>query len=499
MTQGIGDYNGILRSPYAVVSQPVTGPLNLLDQFGRVMPPTNDPAWQRPTELLTDPDRLKAGANVIPRQIPIIETQEIWQVSDVRNAVFQLSQGFFDQASQLVEAILADDRVQATLGSRTDGLLGAPVDHIIPEKMKGSAAAKEVCGAWCDAWDTIANEPAMATLLEWDHMLKFSPAQLIWSEPDENDIMVPTVTQFHPRYSYWHPTLYRYIAITMDGQIPITPGDGTWVIHASRGYYRGWMHGAVRAIATPWLLRNFARRDWARYCERHGMPALLALTPAAADPAQVAMFRAALANLGQESVVQLPQGVDKQFSYDLKLLEATDANWQAFPGFMDRMDMCIVLALLYQNLTTEVTEGSFAAARTHADVRQAALKADARALARTIYTQIARPFAAMNFGDANLAPKTTWQITPYEDNEAAARTWASFTSGVYQLKQAGKDLSALKPVAKSFGLDLSMTDVTDAPQPVAPAGPAGAPKGGGNTGTKPPVPKVRASRAKRAA
>jgi hypothetical protein len=489
-TQGSGDYNGILRSPYATVSQPITGPQNLYDQFGRVIPPTNDPAWQRPTDPLKDTTALRAQAGVIPRQIPIIDTQEIWSVADTRSAIFQLSQGFFDTPSQLVEAILADDRVQATLGSRTDGLLGAPVDHVVPRKLKDSPAAKEVCDAWCDAWDQIANEPAMGTLLEWDHMLKFSPAQLIWSEPDDDDVMIPTVTQFHPRYTYWHPTLYKYIAITMDGQMVIEPGDGTWVIHASRGYYRGWMHGAVRAIATPWLMRNFARRDWARYCERHGMPALLAMTPAAADPNQVALFRAALANLGQESVVQLPQGVDKQFSYDLKLLEAQDANWQAFPGFMDRMDSCIVLALLYQNLTTEVTEGSFAAARTHADVRQAALKADARALARTIYTQIARPFAAMNFGDANLAPKTTWQITPYEDNEAAGRTFVSFASAVASLKQAGKDLTALAPVAKSFGLDLSMTDITDAPPPVVAAAPMSKPAAGGNAASKPPVPKV---------
>jgi hypothetical protein len=42
----------------------------------------------------------------------------------VRAALEQLVQGLFELPAQLCDSIVGDDRVQATMGSRTGGLLG---------------------------------------------------------------------------------------------------------------------------------------------------------------------------------------------------------------------------------------------------------------------------------------------------------------------------------------------------------------------------------------
>jgi len=367
--------------------------------------------------------------------------------------------GLFDIPSQLCDTVMADSRVSATLQSRTGGLLGRPVKHEIPKGFEDDDEAKLCRKIWDRNWNRIFPESMASEFLRWSVMQSFGIAQNVWDTSGK--YWIPEPSLWHPRYSYYH-WLYRcYVAISMDGQIPITPGDGSWVLHAPHLGYRGWMRGSVWSIAPWWLARNYALRDWARYSERHGMPILLALTPAAADPAQIGQYRGSLSTLGQETIVSLPQGVEPQYSYDLKLLEATDQGWLGFKQLIDQCNSEITLSIMGQNLTTEVKEGSFAAARVHADVRQSILQADARALERTIYQQIARPFAALNWGRPEIAPITTYDLEPYEDAHTQAQTFQAFGAAIMELRRAGKEVSNIVELAKAFGLNLRVAEVTD--------------------------------------
>ncbi len=460
---------GPIDAPGAIITK--LSDMALVDQFGKVIPPLNDPAWQRPSDPLKRGDP-RASAMVINREIPNLNIGTSWGVDDVRRALVDLPIGMFDLPSQLWDAVRGEARMQATIGSRTGGLFGRPVRHTSASlpSVKGSRAAKECRDAWVQAWPTMMPEPVLSEIQEWGVGLGFAPAQLLWDT--SNPVWIPHVRPWATRYTYYHWTLRCYVALTMDGSVPITAGDGHWLNHAPHGEYRGWMHGAVRAIAQPWLISSYAYRDWARYSERHGMPIIKAMTPAAGDKDEIAQYRNSLATLGQESVIALPQGVEKQFGYDLDLLEATDQAWQGFAQLIDRCEMSIVLALLHQNLTTEVKEGSYAAARIHGDVRQSALEADGRALSQTIYRDIARPFAALNFGDPDLAPKTSWKITPYEDSATAAKTFVDFATAIATMRKSGykpKGPDNLRRLASTFGLRLTSADFVEE-EPILPGG-----------------------------
>jgi hypothetical protein len=440
-----------LLSPLATISQ---NPNKVLDQYGNQVT-TSDPAWQSPSDPLDiSAKKLESQAKVISREIPITVVQTGWSIQEVRQAIEGLVVGLFDQPAQLVDAITGDSRVQSAMQSRVGGLLGKEIRHKLPTKYKDSSLAKECYDAWTSHWPNMATEAILADMQLWGSSLGFWTGQSLWDT--SGDYWLPYLSTFHPRYTYYHWLMRKYVAITLDGQVPITPGDGHWVMHAPYGMYRGWMRGNVRPIAPWWLARNYALRDWARHSERHGMPIGLAITPFGAAPDQISNYRNQLANLGQESIIQLPQSPDPQIgSYDLKWLETNGQSWDGFAGLITQCNSEITLSILGQNLTSEVKEGSFAAARVHADVRQSILEFDARVLTQTIYTQLARPFAAINFGNPDLAPKSYWDITPYEDNKAAADTFVAFASAVNLIKSSGNVVTDITELAAQFGLRLS--------------------------------------------
>lgn len=414
----------------------------LYDAIGRPIAPSNDPAWQPPKDPLRAVS-LTEQARAISREIPITTIATGWDVPGARLALEDLVIGLFDAPAQLSDAVMrSDSRVQSALNQRL-GLLGRPVSFELPEEYQDSDLAKECLRAFRRAWRTIAAEPVMSELQRWAIMLGFGPAQILWDTSGE--YAIPHPLPWHPRYTYYHWQYRALVAITMDGQTPIIAGDGHWINHAPHGQYRGWMRGAVSAITPWWLSRAYALRDWSRYSERHGLPMLKAKMPAVGDPNQQASFRAQLHRLGQETVFHLPQFTEPAVSYDVDLLEAKDTAHEGFRMLIAQCNEEITLALNAQTLTTSMpAEGgsSYAAARVHADVRQALLEADARALAETMYEQIARPFAAINFGNPDLAPRVLWDVTPFEDAETKGKAFQLFVSGYYQLRQAGFEMSA---------------------------------------------------------
>ena len=435
-----------LRHTMAVTA----GPLSIESQFPVVVPPTDDPAWQPPIDPASQPGA-RTRALVINREVPIVTVQTAWDIAAIRRAIEGMVAGLFDESAQLTDAIVGDSRVQSALASRCGGLLGRPIEFDM------APGGKACLDAWKRVWPTIGTEAALGDFLRKTPLMGFQHGQLLWDTSDDA-LWIPHLHPWHSRYTYYHWTLRKHIAITLDGQVPIIQGNGHWVSHQPHGSYRGWMHGAMRAIAPWWIARNYALRDWARYSERHGMPILLAITPWGALPEETGAFVNAVATLGQESAMKLPQSNDDSFGkYDLKLLEASDQAWLAFAGLVTQCNSEITLALLGQNLTSEVKEGSFSAAQVHADVRQDILESDARALENTIYMQIARPFAEINFGDANLAPRTRWCVTPVERSTIATTALVQFAQAISALYSSGMQVDNIDDLAASMQLNLKIS------------------------------------------
>lgn len=402
--------------------------------------PQDKPGFQPPRDPLKG--RSKDDPHLVYRDLPNVNSVTEWEVEHLRKALRENIIGVFDGPGQLADWALGDDRVQATLGSRISGLFGREVifEPSNERAVRGSRAAREVLDSWVDCWPQFATPAALTEMQAYTVLMGWEPAQLLWDTSEE--IWCPYLRPWHPRFTYYHWDLRHYIAISQDGQIPITPGDGQWVLHAPFGEYRGWIRGAIRAVAEPILMRHWAYRDWARYSEKHGIPILKAYAPASSDETQRDPFEAALANLGSESTILLPRGVDGNIGYDVAFAEPADESWQSFPGLIDRCDMSIVLAILFQNLTTEVKGGSFAATTAHMDIRQGGLEFDNNAWRYTLRSQVARPFAQFNYGDARLAPWTKYDITSQEEYITNSERFLKFAAAVEILRRGGVEFDS---------------------------------------------------------
>jgi phage gp29-like protein len=429
--------------------------------FEEPVPPTDDPAWQPVQDPTENPEALKDRASVINREIPNINVQTGWTIGQTRTALASLMAGIFDTPAQLIDSMVGDSRIQASLASLNGGLFSRPIRWSIPPAFEDDDEAKECLDQWQEAWPNIGTEAALSDAMLWDSMIGFWTAQLLWDTSDP-DVWKPHLVPWHPRFTYYNWPLRKFIAVTMDGQAVINGGDGHWVLHAPHGEYRGWIRGAVRGVAPWWLSRNYALRDASRYSEKHGFPVTKAWTPFGADPKAIADFRATLSRLGQESIAQLPRSSDPTVGlYDIEYLEPKDQSWEVFFKLIEQCNMEITLALQAQNLTSEVKEGSLAAAREHGDVKQTLLGSKSRGFCRTIYTQMARPFAAINYGRAEIAPRMTWDIDPIEDRVQRAEALKVLATVLYTLRQAGKKVTDVEALARSLGLNLSAGDLED--------------------------------------
>jgi Protein of unknown function (DUF935) len=416
-----------------------------------------DPGFQPPFDLLDDGSKFRVEK--VYRDVPLVTVQTSWTVPQIRYALAQHMQGIFDSSAQLVDAMLGDDRVQATMGSRLAGLFGREIRIRAPRGLEDSRAYKECEDGWYASAEELLTGWALQETAAYTTFMGFGHGQLVWDASSFPWRPIPR--PWHPRYEWFDWLSRQYVAISQDGNLPILCGDGKWYGHLPYGTYRSWIRGTVRPVAEPWIIRHFAIRDWARFSEVHGLPTRVGYTPAAADPGERSQFERQLSRLGSDTTLLIPRGVDKDMGYGYELVEAGDTAWESFPGLRDHCDLAIVLSIKFQNLTTEITSnGSLAAAKEHGKGDVAQVSADNRAWRNTIWRDFARPFAFVNYGDARLAPITDFDVPdpPREDFAANADAFAKLSAALAQLAAAGfrfEDVPEFEAFARiQFGVRL---------------------------------------------
>ncbi len=441
---------GVFSTPLTQL-YPASNVPSLVDAYGRPVPDADVRAFGPPS----DPIKVSATAGVIRRDLPI-DLVTRWDLATIQGALDNHMMGHFSQSAYLCDAMTGDDRIAATLGQRMGALFSRPMKTT--PCMNGvatdDAEAVAVAEAWDAVWDRFAPLPVLEEIHTWGITEAVIPIEIQWDR---------SVTPWQPYMKPWHPThlmwrwdLRKYTIVTMDGIEVIEPGDGRWMLYTPHGPWRGWRRGAVRPLATPWFVRQRSWIDHARYNERHGMPILKAKAPARSDPKMRDNWVQGLASLGQESVVLCPQNVDGT-GFDVEILEARDRAYESFGAIASRADMSIVLTILWQNLTSEVSGGSYAAAAVHEGVAQTASRYDNGTLSPMIYEQAARVFAAWNFGRPELAPKREWVIEKPADHLASAQTFQAFSTALAQMATAGVKLTPAGIVQMAFAFNVTMT------------------------------------------
>ena len=359
-----------------------------------------------------------------------------WNVASVKSALNSHELGNFSASAQMATAMGRDDRITAVLETRITGLLSLPFQVLPAEVTRAKVRSRTIADAVESVWPIIAPPAEVSAAMNWFILLGVAPIQVTWELID--GLWVPTMKAWDPQFMYWEEGVYKIM--TRDGVQDVTPENG-WMLLVQGN--RGFMRGAVRSVATWWLVRQWTIRDWARYSERHGMPIVKALVPSRASEKEKEDFFRNMSNLGSNTTALLPQAVDgTDGSFDIDLLEAKDRAWQSFEGLENRANKNIAVRILGQNLTTEVEGGSFAAANIHNNIRLDRLQADEALLSSAIREHMLVPFVFFNFGESqNFAPMPHWDTSPPADLVAKGNSMKALGDGVKALKEAGLDVS----------------------------------------------------------
>jgi phage gp29-like protein/DNA-binding XRE family transcriptional regulator len=409
------------------------------------------------------------------RDLPIIGMPAWDTVQAVRAALLQMDNtGQFFNSALLLDAMLQDDRVVGTLSARFDGLLGLPLEFRPPVGMEENEKALEIAEAARVDFPRMADEAALRALLKWGRGLGVGLAS---KRIDTSGARwIPRLKVWHPRYLYWRwDTRTFHIVTEGDGAIEVRQGpdipdaekDGDWLLYTPFGYGRdAWIGSLIRSLAIPWLIRQWAYRDWARYSEVHGLPIRKVKMPAEWSDEERQRALDEIGQLASESVVRCIQRADGT-GFDLLLEEAKANTWEGFQKLIDKTDASIAVAVIGQNLTTEVKGGSLAAAQVHERVRDDVLRSDAESLSTALRDGLLKDWAAYNFGDPELAPWPHWHVEPPEDKKTVAEGFEFVGKAITALRAAGVPLDAAE-LCDRFDVPIDEDGVFTEPAPPRP-------------------------------
>lgn len=351
-----------------------------------------------------------------------------WDADRVQSAEVLAASGDLRLAAELCHALMADERVISNAGVLTRGLLGLPLSFE-PGAGRRKGAAVRALEADED-WYAMATEAELAELLQWGVLLGVALAKL-------TPVVAPSgrtvlkIEPWDPRWLRWDDPSQRWMVTTANrGEIPVEE-DGRWLLLTPFGAHRPWERGLWRALARWCLLKKYAREDWARHGETKAQGVLVGLNvnatkPGETDlsPAQRQKLASQLRNLGRDAALVLPRGLD------LKLIESAANNFQTYEAQINAANTGITICLLGQNLTTEVSGGSYAAAQVHSQVADYLRRMLAEVLSTTLHDKVLSVWALWNFGSVRVAPWPSWKVDPTGDAKARGEAMVSVSSGI---------------------------------------------------------------------
>lgn len=188
-----------------------------------------------------------------------------------------------------------------------------------------------------------------------------------------------------------------------------------WVIHthkAKSGYVaRG---GLYRALAWPYLFKNYAVRDLAEFLEIYGLPLRLGKYPNGASPEEKATLLRAVVSIGHNAAGIIPAGMEIDFK------DAAKGSHEPFDWMVQWAEKSMSKAILGGTLTSQADGKSStnALGSVHNEVRLDLLKSDAKQVATTLRKYLLYPLLVLNKGgnrDPRRLPRFQFDVTEPED------------------------------------------------------------------------------------
>jgi hypothetical protein len=353
-------------------------------------------------------------------------TQTRWYLGDLERAELNADAGLIEDAARLMIAARKDGVLAGVLSTRTAGLVR------LPKKFRGDPDVIAALEVGHDEVRSVFDEmfpPAELALLAADgELLGIGVGELVPVEGRD----YPVLVRLPPEFLMYRWVENRWYYRSIAGLIPITPGDGRWILHVPGGRMTPWQHGLWRAVGRAYIRKEHALLHKDNWEAKLANPARVAVAPSGAAEEQAEdWFRAVLA-WGVNTVFGMRPG------YDVKLVESNGRGFESFNKTIADQNNEMIISIAGQTVTVDGGAG-FQNSDIHKSIRADLIKATADSLAYTVNTQGLPVFIALRFGPESIESKATvmlWDVTPPKDRNAEATSMVTAANGIKLMSEA---------------------------------------------------------------
>lgn len=306
---------------------------------------------------------------------------------------------------ELYEDLLRDDKVGSTLQTRRLAVVGKEW-YVEPatdkrQDIKIADFTKEVLLGF--------NYDAARTALLSGIVLGFKPAEIMW-EYSEGDVWIKNVKgRASRRFAFGLKDDLRLLTPTNMIEGEELPEKKFIIYRNISDNASPYGDGLGRLIYWPCWFKKNAIKFWMIFADKFGSPTAIGKYPSGAQKEQQDALLAALEAIQQESAIKIPDNMI------IELLEAArTGSIDTYEKLCNFMNSAIAQVMLGQTLTSDIGDkGSYAASKTHEDVRQDYIKADADSLCEAQNNSLIRWIVDYNFQGISKYPKI-WIRTEQE-------------------------------------------------------------------------------------
>lgn len=352
-------------------------------------------------------------------------TQTRWYLSHLEDAEHQADVGLLEKAARLMRSARKDGIFAGVLSTRTGGLVR------LPKRFRGAPEIIAALELGHDSVRSVFDEmfpPQELALLAADGLLLGVGIGELMPVPGRD---FPVLVRHDPEFLTYRWAENRWYYRSVVGLLPITPGDGRWILHTPGGRMAPWQNGLWRAIGRAYIRKEHAALHKDNWEAKLANPARVAVAPqGASEPQKDSWFRSVMA-WGVNTVFGLTPG------YDVKLLESNGRGYESFDGTIASQEREMVIAVAGQVVTTDGGAG-FQNSDIHKSIRADLIKETADSLAYTINTQGIPQWVVKRFGEEALEQSAIveWDVTPPKDRSSEAAALVQIATAITQLTAA---------------------------------------------------------------
>ena len=285
-----------------------------------------------------------------------------------------------------------------------------------------------------------------------------STMEIVWG--DNSGWLVPRdLLHRHPRqFKFTWENELRLVSSAGDMQGTAVPEMKFLVFTPYTEFENPYGIPALKCVYFYSVFKRTGYRFWSVFLDKFGSPTLVGTHPKTATKPEIDKVYQIISAYQQETGVVIPEG------FVIEMLEAKRSGGASYGDFIDSCNREVSKGILGQNLTTEVSGGSYAAANVHMMIRADILENDAR-LEMAAWDRLIRWAVDLNFAGEKPYPKFVIRTDAASDQRTRLEVIRQMSALGYPLsrKQISEDLHLHNPIneADTFKAETKSLSVGD--------------------------------------